>query len=173
MIFYNTQSFQRGILCLQKKELKMSITQTPEKNKETIRTLYEDFLNTRKLELLSQIIADDYVGIYGQTGPAAFAETIQGLLQGFPDIQWKIEDLVAEGERVVVRWTWQGTHKNPFRGFPASHKQVSDKAIAIYQFKEGKIIHAWIETDRLGLLQQIGAVPADLGSISQSPVKNS
>jgi steroid delta-isomerase-like uncharacterized protein len=147
-----------------KKEIKMSVTQTPEKNKAAIRKLYEDLLNTGNLELLDQLIAEDYVGIYDQRGPSAFAETIRTLRQGFPDIQWTIEDLVAAGDRVAVRWSWQGTHKNPFRGFPASHKKVTDKAIAIYQFRDNKIVHAWIETDRLGLLQQIGAVPQDLGS---------
>lgn len=151
----------------------MSMTQTPEKNKETIRRLYEDLLNHGELELLDQVIADDYIGIYGQKGPQAFAETIRGLRQGFPDIQWTIEDLVAEGDRVAARWTWQATHQNAFRGFPASQQRVTDKAIAIYQFKNNKIIHAWIETDRLGVLQQIGAVPEDLGSLSPSPTKNS
>ena len=150
----------------------MPVIQTPEKNKETIRRLYEDLLNHGKLELLDQVIDEDYIGIYGQRGPDAFAETIRGLLQGFPDIQWTIEDLVAERDRVAVRWTWQATHQNAFRGFPATQKQVTDKAVAIYQFKNNKIIHAWIETDRLGVLQQIGAVPQDLGSLSQSPTKN-
>lgn len=151
----------------------MSVTQTPEKNRETIRKLYEDFLNTGKLELLGQIIAEDYVGIYGQKGPSAYAETIRALRQGFPDIQWTIEDLVAAGDRVAVRWTWQGTHRGSFRGFPASQKQVTDNAIAIYQFRDNKVVQAWIQSDRLGVLQQIGAVPQDLGSVSQSPTKSS
>lgn len=151
----------------------MSATQNPEKNKEMVRKLYEDLLNTGKLELLDHVIAEDYVGIYGQKGPAAFAETIQTLRQGFPDIQWTIEDLVAAGDRVAVRWTWQGTHTNPFRGFPATNKKVTDKAIAIYQFRDNKVIQAWIETDRLGVLQQIGAVPQDLGLTPQSPTRGS
>jgi steroid delta-isomerase-like uncharacterized protein len=150
----------------------MLMTQTSEKNKETIRRLYENLLNHGKLELLDQVIAEDYTGIYGQRGPEAFAETIRGLRQGFPNIRWTIEDLIAEGDRVAVRWTWQGTHQNAFRGFPATQKQVTDKAIAIYQFRSNKIIQAWIETDRFGVLQQIGAVPEDLGSLPQPPTKN-
>lgn len=149
----------------------MSDTQTPEKNKETVRRLYEDFLNTGKLELLDQVIAEDYMGIYGQKGPTAFADTIQALRQGFPDIQWTIEDLVAAGDRVAVRWTWQGTHRGSFRGIPASQKQMTDKAIGIYQLRDGKIVNAWIETDRLGFLQQIGVVPQDV--VPQSPTKRS
>jgi predicted ester cyclase len=152
---------------------KMSTPQPPEKNKETVRKLYEEIINTGKLELLDQIIAEDYVGIYGQKGPSAYAETIKALRQGFPDIQWTIEDLVAAEDRVAVRWTWRGTHKGQYRGFLPSQKQITDKAIAIYQFRGDKIVHAWIETDRLGLLQQIGAVPPDLGSVPQLPTKSS
>jgi steroid delta-isomerase-like uncharacterized protein len=146
----------------------MSVTQTPEKNKEAVRKLYEDFLNTGRLEQLDQVIAEDYVGINGQKGPAAFAETIKALRQGFPDIQWSIQDLVAAGDRVAVRWTWQGTHAGSFRGIPPSHKRVSDKAIAIYQFRDDKIVNAWIETDRLGFLQQIGVLPQDMGALLQT-----
>jgi steroid delta-isomerase-like uncharacterized protein len=148
----------------------MSVTQTPEKNKEAVRKLYEDFLNTGKLDSLDQVIAEEYVGVYGQKGPSAFAETIQALRQGFPDIQWTIEDLVAAGDRVAVRWTWRGTHKGSFRGIPASQKQMTDKAIGIYQLRDGKIVNAWIETDRLGFLQQIGVISQDV--VPQSPTKS-
>src|SRR5262245_56745148 len=75
-----------------KKQIKMSVTQTPEKNKEAVRMLYEDIFNTGKLELLNQIIAEEYTGISGQKGPLAFAEPIKQLRQSFPDIQWTIED---------------------------------------------------------------------------------
>lgn len=151
-----------------KKEIKMSVTQTPEKNKEAVRKLYEDILNTGKLELLNQIIAEDYVGIAGQNGPAGFAEQVKVLRQGFPDIHFTVEDLIADRERVVVRWTWQGTHTGTFGNFHASLKKVNNHGIVIYQFKDNKIVQSWIETDRLGVLQQIGVVPQDLGSVPQS-----
>src|SRR5258708_31801767 len=135
--------------------MNMSITQTSDQNKAIIRKLYEEILNTGKWELLDSIIAEDFVGVLGQKGPSAFAETVQGLRQGFPDIQWTIEDLVAEGDKVVVRWSWQGTHRGAFRAFPATQNPVNDHAIAIYQFRGSQIIRAWIETDRLGFLQQL------------------
>ncbi len=145
----------------------MSTIQTPEKNKEVVRKLYQDFLNTGRLELLDQMIAQDYVGPFGPGGPTAFAEPVQALLQGFPDIHWTIQDLVAEGDQVAVRWSWQGTHTKPFRGIAPSHKQVTDSAIAIYQLKDNKIIRAWIQTDRLGFLQQIGVVSPDVVPVPQ------
>ncbi len=150
----------------------MSVTQAPEKNKEAVRRLYEDILNTGKLDLLNQIIAEEYVGISGQKGPSAFAEPIRELRLGFPDIRYTVEDLVAEGDRVVVKWIWRGIHTGPFRGFAASEKQVANHGIAIFQFKDDKIVQSWIETDRLGFLQQIGVVPPGLGSVPQSPKKS-
>jgi steroid delta-isomerase-like uncharacterized protein len=151
------------------KELKMSVAQTPEKNKEGVRKLYEDILNTGKLELLNQIIAEEYVGAFGQKGPSGFAGPIQELRQGFPDIKYTIEGLMAEGERVAVRWKWRGTHTGSFRGFAASQKQVTNEGIAIFQFRDSKVVHSWIMTDRLGFLQQIGVVSQDLGSVPQPP----
>ena len=145
----------------------MSVTQTTEKNKEIVRKIYEDCLNTGKVELLNQFIAEDYVGVAGQIGPAAFGALIKELRQGFPDIQWTIEDLLAEGERVVVRWTWQGTHSGAFRGFPISQKRFVSSAIIIYQLRDNKVVEAWMENDRLGFLQQIGAVPQDVGVAPQ------
>lgn len=138
---------------------------SPNENKATVRKLYEEILNTGRWELLDPIIAEDFVGIYGAKGPAAFAETVKGLRQGFPDIQWTVEDLIAEGDKVVVRWSWKGTHSNVFRGFQPTHKALTDHAIAIYQFRDAQVIQAWLETDRLGFLQQIGLIPQDLGSL--------
>lgn len=146
----------------------MSVTRTSEKNREVVRRIYEDCLNTGQLELLNQFVGQDFVGIDGQKGPAGFAGIIQELRQGFPDIHWTIEDLIAEGDRVAVRWEWQGTHQRTFRGFPASQKQMTNSAIAIYQLRDNKVVQAWIQTDRLGFLQQIGVVSPDLGSAPQS-----
>jgi predicted ester cyclase len=60
-----------------------------------------------------------------------------------------------------VRWTWEGTHRAPIRGYPASGARVKDSGMAIYEFAGGKIRSVWLQTDRLGFLQQIGVVPDD------------
>ena len=132
------------------------------KNKEAIRNLYEEILNTGKLELLSEIISEDYTGVRGEKGPAGFFQTVGSLRTGFPDIKWTIEDLIAEGDKVIVRWSWKGTNSGSFRGFPVSNKMVNDNAIAIYQFSGNKVTHAWIQSDRLGFLMQIGVVSPDV-----------
>lgn len=131
--------------------------------KEIIRKLYEDGLNKRNFDLLTEILHEDYVGATGEKGPSGFTELIQSLVLGFPDIEWTIEDLMTDGDKVTVRSSWKGTHTGTFGGFLSpTHKQVSNHAITIYQFRDGKIVQAWIETDRLGFLQQTGAIPEKL-----------
>lgn len=84
------------------------------------------------------------------------------VIDAFPDIKWTIEDIISEGDKVVVRWHWNGIHKAPFRGIPPSNKAVVDNANVIYQLKDGKITASWIQGDRLGVLTQIGVIPKDL-----------
>lgn len=131
-------------------------------NKEIIRHLYEDILNNRKIELLKELISPDYIGIGGVRGIAGFSNTVSSVIDGFPDIKWTIEDILSEGDKVIVRWHWNGTNTGAFRGIPASNKVVTDNAIAIYQLKNGKVTHAWLQGDRLGILTQIGQIQETL-----------
>jgi len=84
------------------------------------------------------------------------------------DVRFTIEDLIAEGDRVVVRWRWRATHAGTFNGHPATGKAVSNTGTVIYQLAGDKIVRAWLEADRLGVLQQIGAV-ADTVSRPAAP----
>lgn len=136
---------------------------TPEANKAAVRRLYLDILSTGQLERLDEVIAPDYAGVRGERGPTGFAATITPVRAAFPDIQWTIDDLVAEGDRVVVRWSWRGTHRGQFQAFAPTQKVVTQQAIVIYSFREGKMTQAWMQSDRLGFLQQMGAVPLDAG----------
>lgn len=143
------------------RETKPQLQQITEvQNKETIRNLYEHILNDRKTELLDELISPDYVGLNGAKGVSGFSGPVLSVIAGFPDIKWTIEELIASGDKVVVRWHWVGTNSAPFRSIPASNKQVTDTAIAIYQLKEGKVINAVIQGDRLGVLTQIGVIPS-------------
>ncbi|AFD07790.1 ester cyclase [Solitalea canadensis] len=99
-----------------------------------------------------------------------FAEPIKPLFKAFPDIHWNLEDLIAEDNKVVVKWDWKGTHSGKFTTFVATGKQITASGIAIYHLSHGKIISTTIHTDRLGFLQQINALPDDLASLSNDPV---
>jgi steroid delta-isomerase-like uncharacterized protein len=128
-------------------------------HRRTVRRIYEDCLNGGDLAALRELVDDDYVGIAGERGPQGFAETVRGLRTAFPDIRYTVDDLVAEGDRVAIRWSWEGTHLGAFRVFPASGRRVRNTGIAIYRLRGGRVAQAWLESDRLGFLQGIGAAP--------------
>ena len=134
-------------------------TDTVAHNKQIVRSIYEDCINTGNLAALSNFIDASYVGPSGERGPDGFAATVGGLRAGFPDIHFTIEDLMADGDRVALRWKWEGTHQNTFRGFEPTGKRVSNSALAIYELREGKVVRAWLQTDRLGFLEAMGALP--------------
>ena len=81
-------------------------------------------------------------------------------LTAFPDLQFKIEDMIVEGDRVVARLTTSGTHKGAFMGIPPTGKQTSVTAIDINRMAGGKSVEHWLEMDTMGLLQQLGVIPA-------------
>jgi predicted ester cyclase len=120
-----------------------------------IRELYEAGFNQGRLELLERLCAQDFMASPGDKGLAAFAQGVVALRAGFPDVRFEIEDLFGEGDRVAVRWRFEATHAGPFQGHVATGRRVTQTANVIYQFKEGRIWRAWIQVDRLGLLQQI------------------
>ena len=78
----------------------------------------------------------------------------------FPDITGKIDDIIAEGDKVVVRMTTSGTHKGEFQGIPPTGKTVAINEMTIYRISEGKIAEGWGVSDMLGLMQQLGAMPS-------------
>jgi steroid delta-isomerase-like uncharacterized protein len=82
------------------------------------------------------------------------------LWDAFPDLRITVEDMVGEGDRVAWRLTVNGTHKSDFRGVPATGAEVKFAAQYIFRFCEGKIVERWTNFDRLGVMVQIGAIPA-------------
>lgn len=135
--------------------------ETTEKNKAVVRNLIEEILSRKKPELLKNVIADEYVAPGGNKGPDAFFDPVQPLFTAFPDIEWKILDLIGEGDKVMVRWKWTGTHKAKFNQHEATGKILTNDGMALFVLKNGKITATSILTDRLGFLQQIGAVPVN------------
>lgn len=131
--------------------------------KATIRRLYEEIINSGDLAALQEVIAPEYTGPNGEPGPAGFASTVTGLRAAFPDIRFTIEDLLADRDRVVVRWTWQGTHRGPFAGVAPTLRSVNNSGIAIYTLRGSRVISSVLQADRLGVLQQLGVVPAGVG----------
>jgi len=134
-----------------------------EENKQLVQRLYET-INGGRLETIDPLIDDAFAGAQGGRGPSAFAAPIRALKQAFPDLHYTVEDLLAEGDRVAVRWKWTGTHQGPFGPYPPSHRKVTNDGMAIFRIKDGKIAASSIQTDRLGFLQEIGVVSKDVGA---------
>jgi predicted ester cyclase len=136
--------------------------QIRDQNKKNVEKLFETFGNGN-LAMLEQLVAPEYVGPQGDKGPAGFRAVIAGLRSAFPDIRYTVDEMVAEGDSVAVRWHWTGTHRGPFRAYAPTGKAVSNSGSGIFRFQHDKVISAALETDRLGFLQQIGAVAENVG----------
>jgi steroid delta-isomerase-like uncharacterized protein len=94
-------------------------------------------------------------------GPEAFKQYVAGVRLAFPDLQFTIDDIFAEGNRAVARWTFRGTHKgqSPNSGIPRTGKQVSFSGVSIYHMVGGKIVEEWSTMDTLGMLKELGVTP--------------
>jgi predicted ester cyclase len=124
-------------------------------HQDAIRQLYEQGFNQGRLDLLERLCAPDFAAQPGNKDWAAFAQGVAAVRTGFPDVRFEIEDLFGQDDRVAVRWRFEATHAGPFQGHAATGRRVTQTANVIYQFKAGKIWRAWLQVDRLGLLQQI------------------
>jgi steroid delta-isomerase-like uncharacterized protein len=82
------------------------------------------------------------------------------ILAAFPDIQITIEDEIGEEDKVVIRWKMQGTHQGELMGIPATHKHMSIYGISTDRIANGQVIEHWAEFDMLGMMQQLGVIPA-------------
>ena len=139
-----------------------------EQNKGSVRRLFETF-NQGDLTVIDQLVGPEYAGAQGDRGPDGFKAVVRGLRTAFPDLRYTIDEMVAEEDRVAVRWHWTGTHQGPFRAFPASGRAVSNSGAGIFRVLGGKIVAATLEADRLGFLEQIGAVPPNVGLAPAAP----
>jgi predicted ester cyclase len=128
-------------------------------NKALVKTLYEDCINGRDLDRLETLIAPDFVGARGERGPREFRATIETVLTGFPGVRFEVHDLIGEADRVAARWTFRAVHGGRFAGIKPSLAEVTQEGNVIYQIRDGQIVRAWLQADRLGVLQQIGVVP--------------
>jgi len=143
--------------------------QTRDENRRNVERLFDTGINQGDLTLIDQLLAPDYVGPQGEKGPAAFRGIVVGLRTGFPDIHYTLDDVVADSDKVAVRFHWTGTHKGQFRTHPATGKAIRNTGAGMFHFRDGKIVAVDLETDRLGFLQQVGALPVSLGAAPVTP----
>ena len=87
-------------------------------------------------------------------------QMVQAFYAGFPDLRPSIEEQLAEGDRVATRVTWQGTHTGSFQGIPPTGRAVTMPALRIDRLEGGRIAESWAQFDALGVMQQLGVLPA-------------
>ena len=129
-----------------------------DEGKALVRRMYEEVWNEGRLDVVDAICASDYVGVgpYGdELGPEAVKRGVAARRSAFPDIRVTIEDMIAEGDRVAARLTFEGTHEGSYQGIAATGKRVRWSGIWMYRVAHGKFVERWHSYDMLGLLQQL------------------
>ena len=134
-----------------------------EENKAIARRWGEEVWGKGSLAAIDELFATDFVFNYPPPGVApdreAYKQTVTMYHVALPDIQYTVEDMVAEGDKVAVRWTGRGTQKGEFMGIAPTGKPVTITGISILRIAGGKIVEEWTEEDILGVLQQLGVFP--------------
>ena len=142
-----------------------TITLTADANTAIVRRLVEALWNGGDEAAADELIDASYIGQFAAHpeqlhGPVALRRFAGGYRAAFPDLQFHVEDLIAAGDRVVVRWLATGTQDGDLPGVPATGKRVAAAGIWIHRLAGGKVVEQWGVSDMLGLLQQLGAFPA-------------
>lgn len=136
-------------------------------NKEIAKRLYEEVFNQRRVTVLDELAVADYVEhdpLPGQgTGLQGLKDRVNALIEGL-DPQFTIEDVIAEEDKVVVRWTNSGTHTGAFLGIPPTGRSFSIAGIDVYRIEDGKLAEHWHVIDMYGQMVQLGLLPAPQGA---------
>jgi steroid delta-isomerase-like uncharacterized protein len=136
-----------------------------EENKALVRRITNEVANRGNFAVVDELVARDYVG-HGATHSAGEARGREGyrgfyeaLRAAFPDLEFTIEDLVAEGDKVVSRWRARGTHRGEFRGFQPTGKSGEVAGTSLFRIADSRVVECWTNADDLSLMQLVGAIP--------------
>ena len=130
-----------------------------EENKAIVRRWNEETINKGNADIVDELAAADYVNHAGGFGREGHKQYLRAVGAAFSSIDIAIEDLIAEGDKVVIRWTLKATHTGEYMGVPATGKQVEMKGMSMYRLANAKIVEDWSSSDQLGFMQQLGLVP--------------
>jgi steroid delta-isomerase-like uncharacterized protein len=143
-----------------------------ETNKSIVRRLFKEAFEQGNLAMLDEIIDPKQVNggpgaMPGMpSGPEGSKMLISAYRNAFPDLHFTIDQQIAEGDTVVTRWTAVGTHKGELAGIPATGKPATVIGLGVDRIENGKIVESWGLFDQLGMLQQLGVIPAPTQSAS-------
>src|SRR5699024_10273363 len=123
------------------------------KNKEVVSKMYQSFLNQKQFELLDNFIDSDYLEF--------FLNANKPLLNAFPDINFMVKEILADGDKVMTIYEWSGTHQKEYHKIPPTNKKIKVEGISIYEIKNGKIINSIARPNKLSFFLQLGLLPFD------------
>jgi steroid delta-isomerase-like uncharacterized protein len=130
-------------------------------NKELVRRFYKEVYVDWNMALADAVVSPRFVSHdwpEGASGPQAFRDYYSAIRSAVPDARYVVDDLIAEGDRVVVRWRLLGTHQGAFRGIAPTGRAITLKGVAVYRLEDGKLMERWVVSDLYGMLDEIGAV---------------
>lgn len=131
-----------------------------------IRRAVDEVWNQGDLTAVDRFVASDFIRhsltiddppVDGREGVKQFYRMLRA---AFPDMHFTIDDLIAEGDRVVLRWSATGTHQGPFEGYAPTGKELRVTGIDINRVANGKLVECWTAVDDLGMTQQLGGIPS-------------
>ena len=134
-----------------------------EENKKFMNHFIKEVINNKNLNAANDLVAEDFiehVPFPGQEpGREGLKFALQSMFTGFPDMTWTVHEQIAEGEKIVTRFTWTGTHKGNFMGIPPTNKTVEVWGVVIDVVKNKLFAESRIIMDSIGLLHQLGVMP--------------
>lgn len=134
-----------------------------EENKKFMSFFIEEVINKKKLDAANDLVWEDFIEhlpFPGQgPGREGLKYALNSMFAGFPNMYWTVDEQIAEGEKVVTRFTWTGTHQGEFMGIPATGKKVEVWGVVIDVVRNGLFSESRIIMDTVGLLQQLGVMP--------------
>ena len=130
-------------------------------NKALVRRYYHEVLTGRNRDLLTQLLDPSFASHVpggADVGVGAYTAAVQATHAAFPALVVTIHDQVAEGDKVVTRWSASGTHAGDFAGVPATGRPVTVTGIHIHRVQRGRLVEHWEELNLLGVLRQLGVL---------------
>jgi steroid delta-isomerase-like uncharacterized protein len=135
-------------------------------NQELFKRYFDECANGGNLELADEIFASDYQhhdpanpDPRPMIGPQAVKDHLTSLKSAFPDLVFDIDDTIADGDTIIVRWTARGTNTGDYFGIPPSGKPIEITGMNTWRTRDGQAVEGWVNRDDMLLLQQIGVVP--------------
>jgi steroid delta-isomerase-like uncharacterized protein len=135
-------------------------------NRQLFQRYFDEVANDGNLDLADEIFATDYLhhdpanpDPRPVVGPQGVKGHLVGLRGGFPDLVFEVEDMVANDDQIIVRWTARGTNTGEYFGMPATGKPIEITGMNTWSVRDGQAIEGWVNRDDMGLLQQLGVIP--------------